>query len=480
MDITTTVKQHDNFQLEFKTIYPIHPEHKISEYNTDVFFFLPRNLAVNQYTFSGREFYNDFSEYIRFKTPDFRLDTLVEPDNPAIEKLSLAVENMAENKEDFNKCLKMFCSILKSSLRDSCAEVKKGEPDKQEALAEAFLSNSASVLLNFRTLRQKLLKYPEELQLFEIADEFLSLTANRYAYDLWKFFTETYPGKKDIVKSIAKATDAEIKHRIKHKYRAVPDTEEDNSELLYRESSLKKVLANILFLNVETRRDGMMLENIFMAIAAAVAMIFVTAIAFIWQGLYLEEFSFSFFAVWVIAYMFKDRIKSQLQLYFLSKRSRYSYDYRQKIFDGFGNEIGIFREGFRHCSGKDIDENILKVRNRTMISRLVNGSQEENVIVYRKKIELKGDSCKDIFQEFNVEGVVNIYRMNVRHWLNKMDNPIRNIYVSDGENISQIKAHRDYHVNIILRIGGKNCREQYIRYRLILCRNGIRKLIKFD
>ena len=36
-----------------------------------------------------------------------------------------------------------------------------------------------------------------------------------------------------------------------------------------------------------------------------------------WQGFSLEDFSVSFFIVWVIAYMFKDRIKSQLQLYFL-------------------------------------------------------------------------------------------------------------------------------------------------------------------
>ena len=479
MDITTTVKQHDNFQLEFKTVYPIHPEHKRSEYNTDVFFFLPRNLAVNKYTFSGHEFYNDFSEYIRFKTPDFKLKTLVDPDNSAMTRLFRAAEKSEENRDDFDECLKMFCSILKSSLRDSCAEIKNSECGNANELVKDFLADSADVLKNFRKLRSYLNKDSEKLQLFELADEFLSLTANRYAYDLWKFFAKKYPDDKDIEKLVAESAFAEIKYRKEHKYNAVPDADSDNSELLYRESTLKKVLANILFLNVETKRDGIMLENIFMAFAAAVAMIFVTAIAFLWKGLYLEEFSFSFFAIWVIAYMFKDRIKSQLQLYFLSKRSRYSYDYRQKIFDGFGNEIGVFREGFRHCDGRDIDEKISQVRNRTMISRLANGSQEENVIVYRKKIELKGDSCKDIFQEFNVEGVVNIYRMNVRHWLNKMDNPVRNLYCSDGEKILPIEAHRDYHVNIIMRIGGKNCREQYIRYRLILCRSGIRKLIKF-
>lgn len=479
MNITTTVKKHDNFQIEFKTVYPIHAENKMTEYNTDVFFFLPRNLAVNQYTFSSHEFYNDFSEYIRFKTPDFSLSSLVKNDNPVIAKLSASVHALPEKKDDFNQCIKMYCSILKTSLRDSCLAVKNSDSDEYKQLLNDFLDNSSAALQNFRALREKLQDFPEEMQLFELADEFLSLTANRYAYDLWKLFSEKFPEDKESAKKIAKATYGEILYRKKCKYRAIPDNENDNSELLYRESSLKKVLANILFLNVETRRDGIMLENIFMAFSAAVAMIFVTAIAFIWQGLYLEEFSFSFFAVWVIAYMFKDRIKSQLQLYFLSKRSRYSYDYRQKIFDGFGNEIGVFREGFRHCNGKDIDEKIAQVRNRTMISRLVNGSQEENVIVYRKKIELKGDSCKNIFQEFNVEGVVNIYRMNVRHWLNKMDNPVRNLYCSDGENIIPITAHRDYHVNIIMRIGGKNCREQYIRYRLILCRDGIRKLIKF-
>ncbi len=478
MDITTTIKKHDNFQLEFKTVYPIHPENKVTEYNADVFFFLPRNLAVNEYTFSSREFYNDFSEYIRFKTPDFSLSSLVEKDNPVIARLSEAIDKLPSETEEFNQCLKMFCSILKSSLRDSCTEVKNSEDNIKTELLDNFIADSTAALKNFRILKSRLKKYPEELQMFELADEFLSLTFNRYMYDLWKFFTQTAEDK-SVTEKIAPVTYAEIEYRKSCKYSAVPDNEGDNSELLYRESSLKKVLANILFLNVETRRDGTMLENIFMAFAAAVAMIFVTAIAFIWQGLYLEEFSFSFFAVWVIAYMFKDRIKSQLQLYFLSKRSHYSYDYRQKIFDGFGNEIGVFREGFRHCNGKDIDEKISEVRNRTIISRLVNGSQEENVIVYRKKIELKGDSCKDIFREFNVEGVVNIYRMNVRHWLNKMDNSVRSIYCSDGENIQPITAHRDYHVNIIMRIGGKHCREQYIRYRLILCRDGIRKLIKF-
>ena len=91
MNIVSNVKKHDNFQLEFKTVYPIDHTQKVSEYNADVFFFLPRNLAVNEYSFSGREFYNDFSEYIRFKTPTVSLAELIDCDNPVMKSLKSQV-----------------------------------------------------------------------------------------------------------------------------------------------------------------------------------------------------------------------------------------------------------------------------------------------------------------------------------------------------------------------------------------------------
>ena len=168
--------------------------------------------------------------------------------------------------------------------------------------------------------------------------------------------------------------------------------------------------------------------------------------------------------------MFKDRIKSILQTLCINKRNRYAYDYRQKIYDDFDNELGLCREGFQHCSSKDVPLEIEKIRNRTALSRVENGSLVENVLVYRKKIELKGQGSKDIFQKFTIDGVVDIFRLNVRHWLGKMDNPVKTIYRSDGEKISSIKAHRNYHVNIIFRYGEKRGEVQYARYRVVVQR----------
>ena len=473
-NVSIKLSRHDQYQLEAKIIYPIVPGQKTCDYSVDMFFFLPRNLAVNATTFGSREFYNDFSEYIRFKTPSMRLADLTKPGNSVMRKLSRSAAKLPASGEEFERCLKMFCSIVRSALRDDGEKIKVALPDERYNLLTGYLNSIRKLLQLFRAYRNA----AEDMETYLLVDEYLSIMTENYLCDLWKFFSaHDFAGcDEEIRKQIIQITKSETDYRRSCGYSSIADAQSDNAEFLYRESVLKKAMASILFLNVDTRKDGVLIENLFMGLAAAVAMIFVTAIAFVWQGLYLEQFSLSFFVVWVIAYMFKDRIKYVLQNYCMSKRSRYSYDYRQKVFDGHGNKVGTFHEGFRYCDAKDIDDNITAVRNPTMLSHLENGSLAENVLVYRKKIEISGDACKDIFQEFQVDGVVNIYRLNIRHWLNKMDNPHRIIHCSDGETLHQLKARRDYHVNIVVKVSKKGHQDKFVRYRLILCRSGIRKI----
>ncbi len=472
------ISVHDKYQVEFKIVYPIEKTSRVNDYFVDAFFFLPRNLSVNSQTYTGREFYNDLSEYLRFKTPSVSLKNLAKDDTPPLVRLSGAIDALPRHYGDYNRHLKMFCSIVRSALKHNADRILALYPEEQLPELTDYLEYAKTVLRNYRQLRHRLGEHAEALELFDLVDEFLSITLNSGLYKLGNSI-EGHPLLADIRKQFISTAYGEIQYRKLRNCPSVPDPSKDNSELLYRESTLKKAMGDILFLSTDTRKDGIWRENLLLGLAAAVAMIFVTAIAFIWRGLFLEEFSISFFIVWVIAYMFKDRIKSQLQLYCLNRRSHYAYDYRQKIRDGLGNVIGFCREGFRHCNGRDLNDKLTVKRNRTTLSRLEDGSLNENVIVYRKKIEVFGNSCKDIFREFDVDGVVNIYRMNIRHWLYKMDNPERTVFYSDGSEIQTLRARRDYHVNIVLRYGEKGGEEQYVRYRLVLCRNGIRKLEHF-
>ena len=377
----------------------------------------------------------------------------------------------------YGKVLKMFCSIARSVMRDGETAVEKSHPSRREEQGKKYLQLTEQLLNRFRQCRPAN-GNNANLELFDLVDEYLSIAANSYRYKLWEFFKIYDLGQLHAL--TAEITGRELAYRRQSNYPSVPSDQADNSELLYRESTLKKAMADILFLNVETRKAGVLLENILLAFAAAIAMAFATAVSFIWKGLFLEEFSLSFFVVWVIAYMFKDRIKSSLQLYCLSHRNRYSYDFRQKIRDGLGNIIGLCREGFTYCNARELETPVTACRNRHTLSRLENGSREENVMAFSKHIEIYSDPCRDIFKEFDVDGIVDIMRLNVRHWTYKMDNPTRYVYTSDGENINKLKAHRDYHINMVVRYGERDGEDRFERYRLVLCRNGIRRLEKFD
>ena len=475
-NISVQVSKHDKYQVELKFSCPIKSGKRIGDYHIELYFFMPRNLEVGSHNFDTEQFYNDFYENVRFQTPHIDLESLVSDEKGILKRLRDA-DPFAE--DEYGKILKMFCSIAKSAMRDGESAVERENvPGDTVLSAEKYLRNTEKLLADFRISRPQQ-GMAKNLELFDLVDEFLSISANSYRYKLWEFLQSVKIPVQPIIELCADITGKELNYRKKRKYPSMPYKNSDNSELLYRESTLKKAMAGILFLNVETRRAGVFLENLLLAISAAIAMAFATAVSFIWRGLFLEEFSLSFFVVWVIAYMFKDRIKSSLQLYCMNHRNRYSYDFRQKIRDGLGNEIGICREGFSYCNANELDKDITITRNRHTLSRLENGSLEENVMVFRKRIEIYGNPCRDIFQEFAVDGIVDIMRLNVRHWTYKMDNPSRSIYTSDGKTIHRMKARRDYHVNMVLRYGERNGEDIFERYRLVICRNGIRQLQKF-
>lgn len=473
-NISVQVSQHDKYQIELKFICPIKSGKKIGDYHIELYFFIPRNLEISNSNFGTEQFYSDFYEHIRFQTPHVDLETLISGDSTPLTRLRNADSN---DSREYGKLLKMFCSISRSAMRDGEKNVETQPPAERENAGINYLHNTEKLLVMYRQCRPES-GTAENLELFDLVDEYLSIAANSYRYKLWEFFN--IYGKDNMTALAAGITGRELAYRKSRQYPSMPYENADNSELLYRESTLKKAMAGILFLNVETRKAGVFLENILLAFSAAVAMAFATAVSFIWKGLFLEEFSLSFFVVWVIAYMFKDRIKSSLQVYCMSHRNRYSYDFKQKIRDGFGTEIGVCMEGFSYCNASELSEKITRTRNRHTLSKLENGSFEENVMSFRKKIEIYGNPCRDIFQEFDVDGIVDIMRLNVRHWTYKMDNPSRIIYTSDGKKVEKLKAKRDYHVNVVVRYGERDGEDHFERYRLVLCRNGIRHLERFD
>lgn len=486
MKLNGRVSQHDKYQVEVKFVCPLDPERKVNDYHIDVFFFLPRHLGINRHTYSKDQFYTDLTEYIRLKTPEVDIGDLTREDSPVIRRLVEVFEAYRENapgaSEECTRQLKMFCSVTKVAFRDGAARIMELSRKKRIEAIPEYLVKVDAVFANYRRLRETLpqTEQPFLPELFDLVDEFLGVTANTYKYLLWKSLTPEKKGTENaVIDQIRESALREIAYRRERGYPSVPEPDGDNAELLYRESAMKKTMASVLYLKVAMREAGVLLENIFLSVAAAIAMIFVTAIAFLWKGLFLEEFSLSFFIVWVVAYMFKDRIKSLLQKWFSSHKASYSFDYNQKIYDSMGKKVGLCREGVMFRSEQTVDPAICEMRERSALSRHVNGPLSENILTFRKRIELYTKPCEEIFKVFRVDGVNDIIRFNVRDWLRKMDNPVRSMfYPAEDGSLGVLKAKRLYHVNMLIRYGGSGRPDECMRFRLVLARNGI-KDVKF-
>ncbi len=478
-----SVQMHDKYQVEVKFTYPVDTSHEMLDYKVETYMFIPNNLCINKATYSKDEFYSDIQKYIRFKTPVMHLREMNGAEKSPLARLESSIRKLLASmgddlaEQEYFDSVKIFCSMFKSALRDEEIFIEKSaeSPDFRQLL-DTYLEKSSEVLAKFRSLRMLILSphLPErQVKMFGLADEFASLTVNKYRYRLINFLKS---GKDHYgIERIVELAASEIKHRIENSYPSIPASDSDNEEFVYRESALKKVMASVLFIKKRTVVEGRFLEQISFGIAAGLAMAFATGTALAFRCR-LDEFSMTFFIILVVSYMFKDRIKELSRLYMLERLRKYLYDFRTDLFNSFDKKTGFCQESFTFLAEKELPDDIVKLRNKDYLSELENGVTGEDIIYSKKQINLHSRECSKIFSGFRVDGVVDIMRFNIRNFLEKMDNPVKEIYMPGGEDIITMKGKRVYHVNMIMKYGMAGCGDVFHRFRLVLSRNGIRRI----
>ncbi len=490
--LSETFKLHDKYQLEMKFTYPFDRTRKLNSYHVDTYLFFPSSLGLSPASYTKADFYADMQEYIRLKTPVVLLRGMMKGEDSPFCKLEQAMRSLAEQPEErarkdlYTERLKMFCSIMRSALRDEEQFLERSVRSINfKTLIEKYLDSSETILKEFRGLRM-IVELPGisavTVEFFNRVDEFLSITANKYRYKLWNFLnTENPDGWNEEIKGrLVTVIREEIAYRQACGYPSIPDPDGDNEELIYRESSLKKVMASVLFLKTTTRRDGVFLENLVFGIAAGIAMTFATVITFLTQHLLFSELSTLFFLIVVVSYVGKDRIKDCLKGFLQARVRRFLYDFKTEIRSGLGKKVGSCKESVAFVNELRVDPQILKVRHREYMAEMVNGGFGESVILARKHVTLSSWNCRNLFVDFKVDGIVDIMRLNVRKFLWKMDNPLREVFLPDEQGgIRMVRGKRVYHINIIIKYGMEGREDSYARYRIVLSRNGIKRIDTF-
>ena len=251
--------------------------------------------------------------------------------------------------------------------------------------------------------------------MFQIVDEYLKKT-NREDYKL----------------ALSELTVRETKYRKTRGYESILVEGSDNETYMYRASILKKYASSVLYLNTDVKPDGQYLEQIILSLAAGIAMIFATAVAFYFPVPIWQLSPCHFFMALVIGYMFKDRIKDLSRIIFARRLESYLFDRRIIIRTQNGqHRLGVLREKVRFIGEDEVPLSVIRARSRDHITDISNEGRGEYIICYTKDIELQIKNAQKVLPGFpEITGVNDILRFDIRHFLNKMAEPVQERFMS--------------------------------------------------
>jgi hypothetical protein len=266
----------------------------------------------------------------------------------------------------------------------------------------------------------------------------------------------------------------EVNYRESRQYLSIPTDENDNEQLIYRRNVLKKYMHNVLFLNSSTKHEGRFIEHGLFGIAAGISMLFATVVLFLSQSVY-GPLTLPVFAALVIGYMFKDRIKELLRVYFSKKISSALFDHKTRIYSSTHHPIGHCRESFDFIDEAKVPDRIMKIRDRDHITEIESDWISENILRYRKRIKLSSRAISAVYRDVETDGIHDIMRFSVAGFTRRMGDPRKELFVLGEDDYRKVKAERVYHFNMILRYGGVE-RVRYKRFRIVLNRRRIKRI----
>ncbi|MBI5546564.1 MAG: hypothetical protein HY901_22000 [Deltaproteobacteria bacterium] len=485
--ITQSVKIHDRFQIELKFHYRLDDFQKTKAFDVALYFFVPASLGINGDTYGKQDFFNDVMGYIRLKTPGVGLRGIATSPQSPLHKLESALARLAHKPDgeavgDYERQLKMTCCILKSALRDHVALLaSRVGPADQSDLVEQYLVHVTEVARRFRALRSIINVPAVSKDLFSrylFADEYLSLTVESYSFEM----LEALKGlKSDLFEAyrprLLGFVKSELEYRAASGYPSIPMESADNELLVFRKSVLKKYVESALFLTTRRKREGTYMEQVVLAVAAGLSMVFATAAAFYSQVMY-GNLTLPFFMALVVSYMFKDRIKDSLRAFLNMRVRRFFFDRRLEVFNDpeETERIGLSRESVDFVQEGRLPASIWELRNRDHITEIENGSVGESILLYRKQITLLPKWFSRMQKDFPVDGLNDILRVSFSEFLQRMDDPVKRLWIcQNADGYRSIEGKRVYHINLVVQYRTATSFGQG-RYRIVLDKDGIKRI----
>lgn len=469
--ISIQAKKHDNFSVEFKFGFNGKEDGVRDDFSVNAWIFVPNSLNVNPENYGKKQFYRDIKSNIRLITPVYLMRDIAQDTSLPLTSLRQALEKVANNPkqadiDSYEYHLKMFAAIFKSALRDQAAHIASSRSlDSADYLVKDFVSSTRAVLAKFRTLYQ-IIDVPtvsvRTRGSFRLCDEFMSHVVEMRTIRLVK--------KVGMSEDLMGLIMGEREYKISQDYGILTGEEEHDRQLVYHRGMLKKFIESELYIRLDKKKDGVAVEQIYYSIAAGLAMIFATAVAWFTQVKY-GNITWPLFIVLVVSYMLKDRIKELLRYFFAHKLGNKYYDKKAVVTIG-KNKIGVIKEGFDFISEAKTPPAVLRLRESASYVDDESRIFEEKILLYRKHVTID-DEALAANDDYPMRGINEIMRLHLTRFTQKMDNPSVPIdSVDESGCISCMDVQKIYHVNLVFQLQ-HDADVEYHHFRIAMTRDGV-------
>ncbi|HKJ28410.1 MAG TPA: hypothetical protein VJ965_12280 [Anaerolineales bacterium] len=498
-------KIHDSYQIEIKLDYSL-IENKNSQYQVHTYFFIPYSLGINSSRYSSEEISSNILNYIRLRTPQYNFDEFLVNDSSPIAVIEKLIDSpdWRKNVEINNQIieqLKLLGAMLKTAIRDHIDLIHQRllESPTDTAAAhylESLIKNYSKGASKVCKAYRKLLRSfntanisSELFQAYQITDEFISTQFEEGAVDIYQMLDEYFKNEdqanlvQEFQKGLRDLALAEIDHREAMGYRSILQKNGHNEVYVYLLSALKKVTADVLHLKISEQKEGVLLEQIGFAIAAGMAMLFATIVAFYFQANY-GSLTFPVFIALVVGYMFKDRLKELMREWISGALVGKFFDQRIIIRkEGKRQKLGTIKKKVFFSKYDRVPKKVRRKREEAIIDILDDEFAGESVLCHAREINLRANAFQGIFSSsLPVSGINDIIRIDIRFLLNRMDEPVDTRYVLGEDGLHSVKVRRVYYVYVVSKYKSISPYKEtlYILHRVVLSRKGIVRVEHLD
>jgi hypothetical protein len=498
----TLVEAHDRHQLEVRFNYTLGREPGPQRYSVDLYFFVPRNVGVSRANYSRDRFYEDANALVRLDAATMPLDRLADDQwhGSPLAKLTQALGDFRSSPRPppstpLSVHVKLYAHLFTAGVHDELARLSPDPPGGPAAFERDLLATLARIraaLWAYRRVRAAWwtfesvchASFAEDLR---AADEYVS-----HALDerLTRFARRVlskpslYDGSGAATRcrlAMAALAAEETRYRQRYGYLTLTERDGAGEYFVYRSSLLKKAIQSALYLDMREVEVDPFVRNAVGAVAAALAAIWATALAMklpAISGLPTGTKLLVFMAA-VVAYVLKDRIKAVTNELLVPRLRR--YDHTRWLGGEALSAVGLgmlqarLREKTSFVADTDVPAEILALRR---MRRTVSNAKplSEEVIHYGKVLEIGAeDERAKMPQDYWVRDIL---RLNMRHFLVRLDDPVDKVAYYDHahERFASAVFSRVYHLNLVLRTRCETAgsvEERLELHRVILNQKGI-------